>query len=342
MVRTVNPLGSPLPLVAAPMSGGSTTVRLAAAAVETGAFAFLAGGYKTSDALAAEIAELRRSTDTFGVNLFAPTQSGISEADYRRYADELRAEADRFGLELPPVPQTDDDRWQDKLDLLLADPVPVVSFTFGLPRPADLAALRRAGSRLLVTVTTVEEARAADEAGADALVVQGSGAGGHSGTHDPYRTITQIRTDELTRAVGQATGLPLIATGGVDGPQAVTTLLDAGAGAVAVGTLLLRTDESGASQTYRDALADPAFSGTVFTRSFTGRYARGLRNRFIDDHEAAAPPGYPAIHHLTRGLRQAAAAAGDPHRLHLWAGTGYRNARTGPARTVLERLADNL
>ena len=157
-----------------------------------------------------------------------------------------------------------------------------------------------------------------------------------------YRTITPIRTDELTRAVGQATGLPLIATGGVDGPQAVAALLDAGAGAVAVGTLLLRTDESGASQTYRDALADPAFAGTVLTRAFTGRYARGLRNRFIDDHEAAAPAGYPAIHHLTRGLRRAAAATGDPHRLHLWAGTGYRNARTGPARAVFERLAGDL
>ena len=138
--------------------------------------------------------------------------------------------------------------------------MPVVSFTFGLPRPADLAALRRAGSRLLVTVTTVSEARAAAEAGADGLVVQGSDAGGHSGTHDPYRTIVPTRTDELTRAVGQATGLPLVATGGVDGPAAVAALLDAGAGAVAVGTLLLRTDESGASKTYQDALADPGFA----------------------------------------------------------------------------------
>ncbi|HST49584.1 nitronate monooxygenase [Jatrophihabitans sp.] len=342
MALIANPLGSPLPLVAAPMSGGATTVRLAAAATEAGAFAFLAGGYKTSDTLAAEIAELRRRTDNFGVNLFAPTPSSISEADYRRYAEELRAEAERFGLDLPPVPQTDDDRWQDKLDLLLADPVPVVSVTFGLPRPADLAALRRAGSRLLVTVTTVSEARAAAEAGADALIVQGSDAGGHSGTHDPHRTITPTRTDELVRAVGQATGLPLLATGGVDGPRAVATLLDAGADAVAVGTLLLRTDESGASKTYQDALADPGFPGTVVTRAFTGRYARGLRNQFIADHEASAPAGYPAIHHLTRGLRQAAAAAGDPHRLHLWAGTGYRNARPGPARAVFEWLAGDL
>jgi NAD(P)H-dependent flavin oxidoreductase YrpB (nitropropane dioxygenase family) len=139
-----------------------------------------------------------------------------------------------------------------------------------------------------------------------------------------------------------ATGLPVVAAGGVGGPADVRTLLSAGAGAVAVGTLFLRTDESGTSGTHKDALADPAFSQTVVTRAFTGRPARGLRNRFVERHDAAAPVGYPAVHHLTRALRQAAAAAGDPHCLHLWAGTGYRNARTGPARAVVDALAEAL
>ncbi len=343
MARSVNPLGSPLPLVAAPMAGGPTTVRLAAAATEAGAFAFLAAGYKTPEAVAAELAELRGSTGAFGVNLFAPNVIPIGEADYLRYAARLQPEADHYALDLSAIPpRTDDDWWQDKLDVLLADPVPVVSVTFGLPRPADITALHRAGSRLLVTVTTVDEARAAAEAGADALVVQGSDAGGHNGTHDPHRQITPTRADELTRAAIAATGLPVVAAGGVDGPRAVAALLDAGAGAVAVGTLLLRTDESGASRTHQDALADPAFAGTVITRAFTGRYARGLRNRFIDAHEAQAPAGYPAIHHLTRDLRRAAAAAGDPHRVHLWAGTGYRNAGSGPVRAVVESLTGGL
>jgi NAD(P)H-dependent flavin oxidoreductase YrpB (nitropropane dioxygenase family) len=343
MARNPNPLGSPLPLAAAPMAGGPTTVRLAAAATEAGAFGFLAAGYKTPEAMAAEIAELRGTTESFGVNLFAPNVIPIAQAEYRRYAGRLQAEADRYALDLSAIPpRSDDDGWQDKLDLLLADPVPVVSVTFGIPKPADVAALHRAGSRLLVSVTTVAEARAAAEAGADALVVQGSDAGGHNGTHDPLRRITPTRTGDLTRSVTAATGLPVLAAGGVDGPQAVTALLDAGAGAVAVGTLLLRTDESGASRTHQDALADPAFTDTVITRAFTGRYARGLRNRFIDDHEADAPAGYPAIHHLTRDLRRAAAAAGDPHRLHLWAGTGYRNARSEPAHAVIDRLAGGL
>jgi nitronate monooxygenase len=338
-----NPLSTPVPLAAAPMAGGGTTTALAAAVVDAGAFAFLAAGYKTPDAVAAEIAAVRTADAAFGVNLFAPHVSPIPEVEFRRYARELQPDADAYGLDLSRVPlREDDDSWPDKLDLLLADPVPVVSVTFGLPRPAEVRALQRAGTRVLVTATTVDEALAGVAVGADGLVVQGSDAGAHSGTHDPHREMAPTPTAHLVRAVAAATGLPLVAAGGVGGPADVTRLLAAGAGAVAVGTLLLRTDECGVSQTHKDALADPAFTGTVVTRAFTGRPARGLRNGFIERHDATAPVGYPAVHHLTRALRQAAARAGDPHRLHLWAGTGFRNARTGPARAVVETLAAGL
>lgn len=116
----------------------------------------------------------------------------------------------------------------------------------------------------------------------------------------------------------------------------------AGAEAVAIGTLLLRTHESGASQTHKDALADPAFTETVITHAFTGRPARGLRNEFIDRHEPTAPFGYPALHHLTRPLRQAAAKAGDAERLHLWAGTGFRAATVAAAGYVVRGLGRGL
>jgi nitronate monooxygenase len=291
MARTApDPLGSRLPLAAAPMAGGPTTPKLAAAVAEAGAFPFLAGGYGTAESLAAEIAEVRRGDAAFGVNLFAPTLCPINETEFRRYAHELQTDAERYDLDLSQAPLLeDDDRWQDKLDLLLVDPVPVVSVTFGLPRPTEVAALRRAGSQVLVIVTTVDEARAATDVGADALVVQGSAAGGHSGAHDPLRTITPMPTERLTRDVIAATGLPVIAVGGVDGPRAVAELLAAGASAVGVGTLLLRTDESGASPTHKDALADPQFTDTVITRAFTGRAARSLRNRFADRYDATGP-----------------------------------------------------
>ena len=334
-------LGTSLPLVAAPMAGGPTTVALATAVAGAGAFPVLAGAYRAPDALAADIAEVRRTGAPFGVNLFAPHEARVDEAALRRYARALQPLADRYGVDLSSAPVVeDDDGWRDKLDLLLTDPVPVVSVTFGLPRRDEAAALRRAGTRLLVTVTTVDEARAAAEVGVDGLVAQGSSAGGHSGTHDAFREITPMPTADLVRAVVASTGLPVVAAGGVDGPQAAADLLQAGATAVAVGTMLLRTDESGASQPYKDALVDPAFPGTVVTRAFTGRPARSLRNALADRTDA--PTGFPAVHHLTRPLRQAAAAAGDTQSFHLWAGTGHRRARTGPAAAVVEDLARGL
>ncbi|WP_214109214.1 nitronate monooxygenase [Acrocarpospora catenulata] len=336
-------LEASLPVVGAPMAGGPSTVALAGAVGGAGGFPFLAGGYKAAGALADEIGLVRRFGGAFGVNLFVSGSGGVDEAAFRAYAAELQLEAERYGLRLDPRPVVDDDdHWPEKLALLLSDPVPVVSLTFGLPRARDIAALRRAGSRVLATVTTASEARAAQEAGVDGLVVQGTAAGGHSATYDPARPLTPIATRDLVLDVRAAVDLPVVAGGGVDGPEAVRELLHAGAEAVAVGTLLLRTEESGASQTHKDALADPAFTQTVITHAFTGRPARGLRNGFIDRHDASAPFGYPAIHHLTRALRQAAAKAGDADLLHLWAGTGYRSARDGSAAQVIRHLTEGL
>jgi nitronate monooxygenase len=336
-------LGSPLPLVAAPMAGGPTTTRLAAAVADAGGFPFLAGGYKTASELAREIAELRQTNAAFGVNLFAPNVSSISEDEFRRYALALQDEAANYGLDISRVPLIeDDDHWTAKLDLLISDPVPVVSVTFGLPRPAEVTALQKGGSRVLVTVTTVDEASAAAGVGADMLIAQGTDAGGHCGTFNAHRPITPMPAGDLTQAVVAETGLPVIATGGVDGPQAVVGLLRAGAAAVAVGTLLLRTDESGASAAHKDALADPEFTDTIITCAFTGRPARGLSNDFAKRHHRTAPIGYPAVHYLTRDLRRAAARAGNPHLLNLWAGTGYRSAGTGPAGRVIGHLASSL
>ncbi|WP_404312782.1 nitronate monooxygenase [Agrococcus terreus] len=332
-------LGTLLPLVAAPMAGGPSSVALMTATARAGGFPFVAGGYKAPEAMAAEVDELRALGGPFGVNLFVPGGPAPDRAAFGAYVEELRPEAAVYDLRLDPEPVLDDDDWSAKLAHLLAHPVPVVSLTFGLPLGSDIEALQRRGTRVLAGVTTPEEATAARDAGVDGLVAQGTDAGGHSATHDPARTLEPVATGALLRAVREAVGLPVIAAGGVDGPDAVRALLDAGAAAVAVGTLLLRTDEAGTSPTHRAALADPRFDETVITRAFTGRPARALRNGFIDRHDAAAPVAYPAVHHLTRALRQAAGRAGDADRLHLWAGTGFRSAPTGPAADVVRWLA---
>jgi nitronate monooxygenase len=163
-------------------------------------------------------------------------------------------------------------------------------------------------------------------------------AGGHSAVFSPLRPPADLPLPDLVAAVRAATGLPVIAAGGIGTAADVAAALAAGAEAVAVGTALLRSAEAGTSATHRAALADTR-RGTVLTHAFTGRPARGLRNAFIDTYEPLAPYGYPALHHLTSPLRRAAAAAGDPERVHLWAGTGYRHAAEAPAAAVLTGLA---
>ena len=327
-----------LPVLAAPLAGGPGNPELVAAAAKASSMGFLSAGYKTPAAVAAEITAV--GDVPFGVNLFAPDPVPVDPAEYRRYADLLAVEADRYGIALPAAVVEDDDAWHDKLDVLRAHPVAVVSFTFGIPPAADLATLRATGAVLVQTVTSTAEARAAVEAGMDALVVQSAGAGGHSGTFTPREPLPEVPLPDLVAAVRAAVDLPVVAAGGIGTAADVAAALAAGAAAVAVGTALLRSAEAGTSATHRAALADPARTGgTVRTRAFTGRPARGLRNEFTDRYDEAAPYGYPALHHLTSPIRKAAAAAGDPERVHLWAGTGYRHASDEPATAILTRLA---
>jgi NAD(P)H-dependent flavin oxidoreductase YrpB (nitropropane dioxygenase family) len=331
-------LGVTLPVIAAPMAGGATTPAMVIAAARAGSMGLLAAGYKTVDSLQREIRTVRDASIPFGVNVFAPNPVPVTVEAYRTYAAAVQREADRFGVSLPQNPVDDDDAFGAKIELLTSDPVPVVSFTFGLPDAGVIRALQQAGTTVVQTVTSTAEAEAAAGAGVDMLAVQASVAGGHSGTFTPDRMPEPVPLDDLVAQVKYVVRLPVIAAGGLSTPGDVAAVLAAGADAAAVGTVLLRADESGASATHRAALVDRARNETVLTRAFTGRPARGLRNSFIDRFEALAPLGYPAIHHLTSPLRKAAAAAGDADSVHLWAGTGYRHARDESTAAILSDL----
>lgn len=332
-------LGVTAPVLAAPMAGGPTTPALVVAAARSGGMGFLAAGYKTAEQLVEQVTEIRAAVPVFGVNLFAPNPVVVDPAAYRRYAEALRPLAERYGVELPPEPVEDDDQWEQKLDLLRHDPVPVVSFTFGIPPRQVIAALKSHGSVVAQTVTNAAEARAAADAGVDMLTVQGWAAGGHSATLTPSRFPEPVPTAALVAMIKDVTPLPVIAAGGLATAAQIAEVINAGAQAVMVGTALLRTAESGASAAHQAAVADRSRNETVLTRSFSGRPARGIRNWFIDEYDAIAPSGYPALNHLTSPIRKAAAAAGDPEAMHLWAGTGYKQAAAGEAADVLRTLA---
>ncbi|MFL6061005.1 MAG: NAD(P)H-dependent flavin oxidoreductase [Marmoricola sp.] len=338
--RVLDRLGVTLPVLAAPMAGGPSTPELVVAAASAGSMGFLAGGYKTAGQMLEQIREIRAAGVPFGVNLFAPNPVPVDPQAYATYAEQLAVLGQRFGVDPREVAlREDDDDWEAKIAALIADPVPVLTFTFGIPDRPTIEALRTVGTWVGQTVTSAAEARLASAAGVDGLVVQSARAGGHSGTLTPAEPVEDLDPPELVRRVRAVTDLPLWAGGGVSDSDDVRHILAAGAEAVAVGTLLLLSDEAGTSAAYRAGLADPARTTTLVTRAFSGRPARGARNGFTDAFDASAPAGYPAIHHLTTPLRRAAAAAGDPEAVNLWAGTGFRSARAEPAAAILGRLA---
>jgi nitronate monooxygenase len=326
-----------LPLIGAPMAGGPTTPALAAAVSAAGGLGFLAAGYKSPDTVAAEIAAVRVLTDRpFGLNLFSPPGDAPEAEAVAGYAATLAAEAERYGVALGE-PRHDDDGYAGKLELLQNESVAVVSFTFGCPSAKTVTRLTATGASVWVTVTDPAEAELARAAGANALVAQGPEAGGHRGAfadQDPQENLGLL---VLIRLLATRAGLPVIAAGGImDGPG-IAAALAAGATAAQLGTALMLTPEAGTSTTQRELLAIPG--ATRLTRAFSGRTARGLVNRFMDEHDGDAPRAYPDIHHLTTPVRTAARQAGDPDAINLWAGQGHELARTAPAAELVRALA---
>lgn len=323
------------PVVAAPMAGGPSTPELVAAVSGAGGLGMLATGYVSTAAVAAEIAAVRaRTAAPFGVNVFLPGPAPDPEA-VAAYARRLGPEAARRGVALGE-PVGGDDEWAAKVDLLVAERVPVVSFAFGLPGPETVGALHEAGAAVLVTVTTPDEAVAAAGAGADALVVQGVEAGAHRGGPADVDGVGELGLLALLRLVARVTPLPLVAAGGIADGAGVAAVLAAGATLAQLGTAFLRCPEAGTGALHRAALAAPG--DTTLTRAFTGRRARALVTPFVTEHSAAAPAAYPQVHQLTAPLRAAARAAGDPAGTNLWAGQAHELALDLPAAELVERL----
>jgi nitronate monooxygenase len=325
-----------LPVVLAPLAGGPSTPQLCAAVSDAGGLGFLAAGYLSASELATRIDRTRGLTSRpFGVNIFVPGTFGASSL-VAMYAQRLAGEAERAGVRLGE-PRSDDDDWAAKLDLLADSRVALVSFTFGCPSPDDIARMKRSTSEVWVTVTTVDEALQAEDAGADCLVVQGSEAGGHRGgftdDHDDLGLLA------LLQVVRTSTSAPLIATGGIMTGAGLAAVLAAGARAGALGTAFLRCPEAGTSSAHQESLARHD-RPTALTRAFTGRLARGIRNRFLDEHTDAAPPAYPQVHHLTAPLRAHGRSIGDADLLNLWAGQAYALTSDRPAEEIVYRVAN--
>jgi nitronate monooxygenase len=303
---------------------------------DAGGLGFVAAGYKTTAEVARDIEDVRKATTRpFGVNLFVPTRLEVDEEAIEAYARRLAVEAERYGVACGE-PSWSDDGWDGKLELVLRERPAVVSFTFGCPDREVVASLQDADISVWCTVTASTEASLAASVGVDALVVQGAEAGGHQSSFEDADA-EPIGLLALLQLVRRVTDRPLVAAGGIANGRGAAAVLGAGAAAAQIGSALMLAAEAGTSAAHRAALAGDA--PTALTRAFTGRRARGIVNRFMREHDAAAPKGYPQVHYLTAPLRAAARAAGDAGGINLWAGQAYRLAQPVPARELVERWA---
>lgn len=323
-----------LPIFQAPMAGVSTP-EMAAAVTRAGGLGGVAVGHLDVDAARATIRAVRALCDgPFQVNVFCHAPAVPDPARETAWLARLAPHFTAFRAPLPAVREIYPSFRADDamLAMLLQERPPVVSFHFGLPGADRIAALKHAGIRLLATATSTAEARAARDAGMDAIVAQGHEAGGHRGIFDPDRD-DAIPTLALVSATAHL-GLPVIAAGGIMDAADVAAALAAGAVAAQLGTAFVACPESAADAAYKAALL--AGGPTTITRAISGRPARCLVNRFtaIDGD----PPDYPRAYAVGKALNAAAKAAGEPGYGAWWAGTGVGRARALPAGELVAAL----
>jgi nitronate monooxygenase len=324
------------------MAGGGDTPALVAAVCNAGGLGFIGAAYLTPDQIHAAAAAVRALTPRpFGINLFAPVPATDIGATTHAM-DRVRPFYAEMGLTPPALPFPASPALETQLRAALECGAAAFSFTFGLLSQAELRALK-ATMFVIGTATTVAEAVTLERTGVDAVIAQGSEAGGHRGSFAVSFERGMVGGLALVPQVVDAVNLPVIASGGIMDGRGIAAALALGAAGVQLGTAFLVCEEAGVSPAYQDAIISAREDETRLTRAFSGRPARGIVNRFMEGVEAGDGDGvlpFPHQNALTRPLRQAAAKAGRADMLSLWAGQGVRLARLGTAADLMARLDD--
>jgi len=333
------------PIIQAPLAGGGDTPALVAAVSEAGALGFVGASYLTPDQIAAAAQAVRKLTARpFGINLFAPAPAPAAPTNARAALERVAPYFAELGLSPPAAPAAAADTFPALFEAALASGASVFSFTFGVLPEGAIAAIKARGMFLMGTATNVAEAVALERAGVDAVVAQGSEAGGHRGTFVGDVDAGMVGTIALVPQIADAVKVPVIASGGIMDGRGIAAALALGASGVQMGTAFLTCDEAGIPEAYKQAIVGAREGDTRITRAFSGRPARGIVNRFMTevgsagDADAILP--FPLQNSLTRPLRAAAAKAGRAEFLSLWAGQGVGLARRESAASLVRRLAD--
>ena len=330
------------PIIQAPMAGGGDTPALVAAVSNAGGLGSIGAAYLTPERITETAGAVRAATDRpYAINIFAPMPTP-ERPDPDPALDRVAPFYAELGLDRPAAPEAAADSFDDLLAACLETDAAVFSFTFGIPPAAAIEAIKARGMAVLGTATTVAEAVALERAGVDAVIAQGSEAGGHRGTFEGSFEQALVGTIALVPQIADAISLPVIASGGIMDGRGIAAALALGATAAQMGTAFLVCEEAGVPDAYKSAILEAQESDTRLTRAFSGRPARGIVNRFmqaVEDPDAApAVLPFPYQNALTRPLRTAAGQAGRAEFLSLWAGQGLGMAERLPAGALVERL----
>ncbi len=336
-------LGLQHPIIQAPMTG-SDTPQLAAAVSQAGGLGSLGCGARSPDAMREAAAAVRAATDKpFAMNLFVLQTPAPDALVVEAALAQLAPLYARFDLPLEPPKKWCED-FEVQFETLLELRPAVASFTFGILSGEQIERLHRVGCMVQGTATTVQEALAWQNAGADAVVASGIEGGGHRGTFLSPWEESQIGTLALVPACVDALSIPVIAAGGIMDGRGIAGALALGAQAAQMGTAFLAGPESSIAPAWRAALASAQGSDTRLTRVFSGRWARGIVNATMHalDPLATQLPPYPIQNALMGPVRRAAAKAGDADGMALWAGQGVGAVRALPAAELMHQLVAEL
>jgi nitronate monooxygenase len=274
--------------------------------------------------------------------LFAPLSAAAPVQDAQGTLERLGPYFRELGIPSPSLPKASSTSFDQQLEAALAAGASVFSFTFGLLPGEAVERIKARDLFLMGTATSVEEAIGLEKSGVDAIVTQGSEAGGHRGSFASDFASAMVGTVSLVPQVVDAVRIPVIASGGIMDGRGIAAALALGASGVQLGTAFLTCHEAGVPECYKDAILHAHEDQTRITRAFSGRPARGIVNRFMQeiDSDPALILPFPQQNVLTRSLRTAAAKQGRAEFLSLWAGQGVRLAKRQSAQELVTRLAD--
>lgn len=333
------------PIIQAGMAGGTTTPELVAAVSNAGGLGTLGAGYMNEKQTREAIQEIKSLTrHPFAVNLFIPEVPNISTEEVELANDLLRPFRHALELPEPEVNVPSHELFEEQLNVLIQEQVPVCSFTFGVPSKDTVHALKAAGMTVIGTGTTVKEALINEEHNVDMVVMQGSEAGGHRGTFSDSFDHGMIGTMSLIPQTVDAVNIPVIAAGGIMDGRGVLAALTLGAEAVQMGTAFVTTLESGARKQHIDSILNSTEDQTVVTSVFSGKPARGIHNDFITSmtpYESSLP-SYPILNSLTTAIRKESANSGRPEWMHLWSGQSPRLSRKEHAKDLITSLVKQI